>query len=796
MASTVLTALFTAEEEISDALDEISVSSSNLEDSISDLSQDINRLGNLSDISEENLDKLRSSTNKLQTVVDDGDMSIQGLARTMRDMRSGAITADEATEQLRSEMQDLSTSAQIADDSSDQLRRTLQDLSESGAISHGWLQRLDSSISDVNRSSVTANQSVDTLLNTFMREAMAAAEATDETTDYSQALAGLNAASFAASGSQSVLANAVDETGDEMEQTSRKVTSLAGDLSVLNAIASTSAFEFSSLSLNVGPFNIALRNFVTQVPAILTGMSTMLALVTSLIAAFVTLGAVTGALVIGGALAFFEEFSKKFEESAQAVQALMDSLQELFMQALEPLMTEANMDLFISAVNGAARAVNMFAQFAQQMRGDVLGVLSEINTDASAALESLHDSFEMMKPILIAFINFFIAELPKALTRFSRLTKNIGGEVASILKAFGRLTAQLLDFASVILTVVTPAVVAFLNGLTGIFAALNALPDWISKAAISALGLIFVVSLLTIKLHGLIGAILGATTAMAGQVATGTLLGQVYGYLVVAASTYTTTSQNLGTVLIWLTKQIAAETAAYLSNLGAKIKNSLATKVLTTATLGLISALKSSVIWLYQNTIASETAAAAKAWLSGALLSSIAFLFGEAAAAYAAAAGLYLEAAAASAAATATWAFNAAIATLTSIGWVPIAIILGLVGALVYLVDVLTGGAISGAIAGFFGGIVSWVGDVIGKIMELLNLTGKASGKIGDVGGVTNVDDIQTNPNVDLSFEETTENNMKVDANPEDKQQISRVVKDAMEEANSLDRRRNGFTGN
>jgi hypothetical protein len=57
-------------------------------------------------------------------------------------------------------------------------------------------------------------------------------------------------------------------------------------------------------------------------------------------------------------------------------------------------------------------------------------------------------------------------------------------------------------------------------------------------------------------------------------------------------------------------------------------------------------------------------------------------------------------------------------------------------------------------------------------------------------------DEIASQPNVGLSFEESVENNVDVDADPEDKAGISRVVKDAMEEANSFERRRNGFTGN
>jgi phage-related protein len=52
--------------------------------------------------------------------------------------------------------------------------------------------------------------------------------------------------------------------------------------------------------------------------------------------------------------------------------------------------------------------------------------------------------------------------------------------------------------------------------------------------------------------------------------------------------------------------------------------------------------------------------------------------------------------------------------------------------------------------------------------------------------------DVATEPNVNLSLEDSVENNVEVQAEPEDKAKISRLTKDALEEANSFARRRQG----
>jgi hypothetical protein len=53
-------------------------------------------------------------------------------------------------------------------------------------------------------------------------------------------------------------------------------------------------------------------------------------------------------------------------------------------------------------------------------------------------------------------------------------------------------------------------------------------------------------------------------------------------------------------------------------------------------------------------------------------------------------------------------------------------------------------------------------------------------------------EDVATEPNVSLNLEDSVENNVDVQADPEDKAQLSRITKDALEEANSFARRQQG----
>jgi len=133
------------------------------------------------------------------------------------------------------------------------------------------------------------------------------------------------------------------------------------------------------------------------------------------------------------------------------------------------------------------------------------------------------------------------------------------------------------------------------------------------------------------------------------------------------------------------------------------------------------------------------------------------------------------------------WLLNSALTYLASPIWLTVAAIAALIAGIVAIAQAVTQNDI-------FAPLIDGANNVINKLKEMLGfmdvIPGIGGG--GDILGPENARDIQTNPNVDLSFEDSVENNVEVQADPEDKAQLSRITKDALEEANSFDRRQQG----
>jgi uncharacterized protein YoxC len=140
----------------------------------------------------------------------------------------------------------------------------------------------------------------------------------------------------------------LDEMNDSM-----RAASEVGDL-----------FEdgLGSLSLNVGAFTIALRNFLTQVPLILTGLGAIAAAAVGAAAAFGTLAFSIAALLGVGLIAHLQQVRDSFggvKDIGQAMQVVMRNMLDLFERAVEPLLEmEGNIDLFVDMASGIATFVN------------------------------------------------------------------------------------------------------------------------------------------------------------------------------------------------------------------------------------------------------------------------------------------------------------------------------------------------------------------------------------------------------------------------------------------------------
>jgi len=465
----------------------------------------------------------------------------------------------------------------------------------------------------------------------------------------------------------------------------------------------------------------------------------------------------------------------------------MGALRDLFMSAMEPIMTEANMNLFINSVDAAANVVNRFAQFVNQMRDDVLSFLSTIDGDMDDFFEAMHDTFVLLQPVLRGFIEFFISDVPRIIKRFAVLTENISGDVGLIISSIGALIDELLDFASVIIGVLAPVIFVLTAAIETLFSIFNFFPNIVKTTVVALAVMGFIVSALTLKFISMAASLSTLHTQMVAQIGTSSVLAATYNALSANLARYLSGQISLRMALAATNLTLMKGISAWAASTAAKLLNLSTTNALIVAMgrqLAAISALTAGNIGLA--TAAKLTAANIKFFTLSMWASAKAAIVAAAGSIHAAF-GFGLVAIKSTLAAGGVWLLNSALTYLASPIWLTVAAIAALIAGIVAIAQAVTQNDI-------FAPLIDGANNVINKLKEMLGfmdvIPGIGGG--GDILGPENARDIQTNPNVDLSFEDSVENNVEVQADPEDKAQLSRITKDALEEANSFDRRQQG----
>lgn len=780
-------AIFEARETISEALGKAKQATSSLGRDINELQQDLLEAGMASSGFEEELEGFIKSAQQADVHTNDLQRSLNAADRAFLQLAGGTEVTDQQIENFTKSVAAANQSAMMAKSGINGMKRSILELGVNTSASSSSLNQFERVVDQVRNSTVVADS----------------------------VLSSMNRTMFATMGAAMSARRSMDTFSDEIRETAIASSNASAQLGILASIAEASSFSFSSLSVNIGPFNLALKNILVQLPAILTGMGAMLALVTSLATAFLLLGGALGAFVGAGAIAFFEDFSKEFEDTTEAVEALMGALKDLFKAAIEPLMTEANVDLFKEAINDLAIAVNIAAQFLHQMRDAVFELTSGIEGDLEKSLEALHDSFVMVTPVVQGLINWFLNGFPKALMAFTEFTTSVSDELGMLVSSFSKLFFQLLSVADLLINAVGPIFASFITVLADFFVVLNSINKGVTSTILKfiALSAIWVKAMsvaMTLK-----GAMLTLNSVMLSQAAVGSFLGNVYFALNQAVRSLLFTDRSLSKVLKTLRKQM-------LLNLGV-------TKASTTSTWSFVKAkVASAASALGLSSALSVATLAAKAFwgaITGGILPAIVTL---------------ISVISVVMAAFMNWGgivnfvkglFGGFLSFLKSyvqyIATVLIPIINFLLVPFQFWWQVV--GAITDAIGSLigrlsemipFGDSLNSVGSAFEMILKAIDKANIAAEKFiellnkipgidiegpavnpedvrsqieGEGKDVTDTDDIQTEPNVDLSFEDSLEQNMEVNADPEEKEQMKRVVKDALNEANATARRQEGM---
>jgi hypothetical protein len=178
---------------------------------------------------------------------------------------------------------------------------------------------------------------------------------------------------------------ATDETTDSM-----RAAGEVGDI-----------FEdgLGSLSVNLGAFTVALRNFLTQVPLLLTALGAAGAAAMGAASSFLALAGALGTVVAAGALGHAQQLKEEYagiESLGQSMQVIMLNLRDTFMQAFKPLLdNQATVDIFVAAVEGLARIINSAAK---EIAGLTRGT-EEFSNRVKAGTEPLYTVQEAMSDI-------------------------------------------------------------------------------------------------------------------------------------------------------------------------------------------------------------------------------------------------------------------------------------------------------------------------------------------------------------------------------------------------------------
>jgi hypothetical protein len=247
----------------------------------------------------------------------------------------------------------------------------------------------------------------------------------------------------------------LDETRDSLRASS-KVADLFED-------------GLGSLSLNLGAFTLALRNFLTQIPLLLAALGALGAAATAVAGSFIAAAAAIGTVVAAGAVAKAQSLKQEFqgiEETGEALKIIFKEVKRLLVEALQPLIQlEEATSLFERLIVGVAKVVNIFAQeFADNIGvveelfdmigGEIVSSMGRLASVMTIMIEELgQDIAAMTGSAINGFANllhfsteFFvniedgmgtIRQLIDTTKQMAFVGKNVFGGIAPIVDAFG-----------------------------------------------------------------------------------------------------------------------------------------------------------------------------------------------------------------------------------------------------------------------------------------------------------------------------------------------------------------------
>lgn len=329
-------------------------------------------------------------------------------------------------------------------------------------------------------SAATSEEFVESLRNSNLTLAQAVSFSEQQIED-------LSAAQLADAAISQIHADSLDRVSDEMEEVGDDAQQAALSIAGLGG-------AFSSTSLNIGPFNFALRRAAVQIPqlVITTG-----ALATSLLglasAATIAGGALAG-IFAGGLIAKADRVaasSSDIEGRLEAMEEIAGNVREMFIRALEPLIDGESVAIFEGTLESLATAVNLLAQVADNLQDDLVAAGNEISNafgdNATAILTEMEDTVEAFLPLIVDLIGYFANNLPNALQFFQ-------DEGVTFTQTLGEFGKQIIGFFKTFTEVGIPILEGAITAIRGVLEAfeivanaVQQLPDGVLETAFAFL---------------------------------------------------------------------------------------------------------------------------------------------------------------------------------------------------------------------------------------------------------------------------------------------------------------------
>jgi phage-related protein len=372
-----------------------------------------------------------------------------------------------------------------------------------------------------------------------------------------QELTGMQAVNTATAATQ---AGAMELAGEAIEDAGNEAMTAAAQMGVLDTVMKELSLSGSALSVNIGAFNVSLRNLAPLIP-IAASMGTLVSVFGAFAAAVteatVALGAFTGA----GAIAFAEQMQAEMEgltDSAETFEAIMGGIRDLFVDAFDPLINAENAQFFVNLVEGLADLANRFAQAVNQMREPFMEFFGQIaaitNREFDAIATAIQDTFIQMSPILIDFFDWFMRRLPDALRFMADVTRSVAGPLSQLGNSIIDILTSIIEMAVHIFQGLAPALTMAANLANSLISVLESLSNGFIQAAV----FVGVLTVAVTKFVGIANAVANIGMTMAQQMVN-----------------FASAARNAGGVLTLLGNKVQS-TFVHLSNLGKVLTGQMA----------------------------------------------------------------------------------------------------------------------------------------------------------------------------------------------------------------------------